>query len=426
MCYNNPGFKDSLPKDSLLNDYLIDTEVASMKVLVLNSGSSSLKYQLFNMDDESVLAKGLIEKIGLEGSMLTHQPAGKDKVKIETPIPNHSVAIELVVSALLDPNHGVIKDMKEIDAVGHRTVHGGTTFSASCLIDDKVVKEMERLVELAPLHNPPGILGIKACQEKIPGVPMVGVFDTAFHQTMPPASYLYGLPYEYFEKYGVRRYGFHGTSHRFVSLRCQELLGNPAHSKIITCHLGNGSSLSAVVDGKVLDTSMGLTPLEGLLMGTRCGDLDPAILPFLMEKEGLDPDGMSKIMNKKSGLLGISGVSSDMRDVEEAAANGNERAQMALDVFKRTVLRYIGAYAAEMNGVDAIVFTAGIGENGISSRKAICENLTYLGVEFDEAANNCRGKEVEISKPGSKVRVFVIPTNEELMIARDTKAIVGK
>ena len=397
-----------------------------MKVLVLNSGSSSLKYQLFNMDDESVLAKGLIEKIGLEGSMLTHQPAGKDKVKIETSIPNHSVAIELVVAALLDENHGVIKDMKEIDAVGHRTVHGGTTFSESCLITDEVVAEMERLVDLAPLHNPPGILGIKACQEKIPGVPMVGVFDTAFHQTMPPASYLYGLPYEYFEKYQVRRYGFHGTSHRFVSIRCREILGNPEHSKIVTCHLGNGSSLAAIKDGKVLDTSMGLTPLEGLLMGTRCGDLDPAILPFIMEKEGLDTAGMSKVMNKQSGLLGISGVSSDMRDVEEAANAGNERAQIALDVFKKTVLRYIGAYVAEMDGVDAIVFTAGIGENGKAVRKSICESLSFLGIEFDEAANDCRGKEVEISKPGSKVRVFVIPTNEELMIARDTKEIVCK
>lgn len=397
-----------------------------MKVLVLNSGSSSLKYQLFNMDDESVLAKGLVEKIGLAGSLLTHQPAGKDKVKIEADIPNHSIAIELVVSALLDPNHGVIQDMKEIDAVGHRTVHGGTAFSESCLITDAVVKEMERLVVLAPLHNPPGILGIKACQEKIPGVPMVAVFDTAFHQTMPPASYLYGLPYEYYEKLQVRRYGFHGTSHRFVSIRCRELLGNPEHSKIITCHLGNGSSLAAVVDGKVLDTSMGLTPLEGLLMGTRCGDLDPAILPFLMEKEGLDTAAMNTIMNKKSGLLGISGVSSDMRDVEEAAAAGNARAQVALDVFKKSVLRYIGAYAAEMDGVDAIVFTAGIGENGKAARQAICENLSYLGVEFDAQANDCRGKEVEISKPGSKVRVFVIPTNEELMIARDTKEIVGK
>ena len=395
-----------------------------MKILVLNCGSSSLKYQLFNMDDESVMAKGLVEKIGLAGSVLTHQPAGSEKVKIETDIPNHSVAIELVVNALLDEKHGVIRNMKEIDAVGHRTVHGGTTFTQSCRITDAVVAEMERLVELAPLHNPPGILGIRACEEKIPGVPMVGVFDTSFHQTMDPAHYLYGLPYELFEKYQVRKYGFHGTSHRFVSMRCRQLLGNPAESKIITCHLGNGSSLAAVKDGKVIDTSMGFTPLEGLVMGTRCGDLDPAILPYLMRKEGLDADGIDKLINKKSGLLGVSGVSSDMRDIEDAAKQGNERAQIALAMFVKTVLRYIGAYAAELNGVDAIVFTAGIGENGIAMRQQICENLTYLGVEFDATANDCRGKEVEISKPGSKVKVFVIPTNEELMIARDTQELV--
>ena len=328
-----------------------------------------------------------------------------------------------MLAALLDPEHGVIKEMKEIDAVGHRTIHGGTVFNQSVLIDDWAIQEMEKLIDLAPLHIPASLLGIRACAEKIPGVPMVGVFDTAFHQTMPPASYLYGLPYEYYEKYQVRRYGFHGTSHRFVSQRCLAMLGNPAHSKIITCHLGNGSSITAIVDGKSLDTSMGFTPLEGLIMGTRAGDMDPAVVTFLMEKEGLDATEMNNVLNKKSGFLGISGVSSDMRYVEEAAANGNERAQMALDVFKKTVLRYIGAYAAEMNGVDAIVFTAGIGENDIGSRAAICENLAYLGVELDAAANDCRGKEVEISTPASKVRVFVIPTNEELMIARDTKAL---
>ena len=394
-----------------------------MKILVLNSGSSSLKYQLFNMDDESVMAKGLVEKIGLPQAEITHQPAGKEKMKKETAIPDHGTAIELVLAALLDPEHGVIKEMKEIDAVGHRTIHGGTVFNQSVLIDDWAIQEMEKLIDLAPLHIPASLLGIRACAEKIPGVPMVGVFDTAFHQTMPPASYLYGLPYEYYEKYQVRRYGFHGTSHRFVSQRCLAMLGNPAHSKIITCHLGNGSSITAIVDGKSLDTSMGFTPLEGLIMGTRAGDMDPAVVTFLMEKEGLDATEMNNVLNKKSGFLGISGVSSDMRYVEEAAANGNERAQMALDVFKKTVLRYIGAYAAEMNGVDAIVFTAGIGENDIGSRAAICENLAYLGVELDAAANDCRGKEVEISTPASKVRVFVIPTNEELMIARDTKAL---
>ena len=393
-----------------------------MKILVLNCGSSSLKYQLFNMDDESVMAKGLVEKIGLGNSELTHQPQGKDKVKIEADIPNHGVAIEMVTAVLLDKEHGVISDMREIDAVGHRIVHGAQMFSASCIIDEKALADLETLSELAPLHNPPSILGIRACCEKIPGVPMVGVFDTAFHQTMPAANYLYGLPYEYYEKYKIRRYGFHGTSHRFVSSRCAELLGRD-DAKIITCHLGNGSSLSAVDHGKVVDTSMGFTPLAGVLMGTRSGDIDPAIVTYIMDKEGLDTAGMNAVLNKKSGLLGISGVSSDMRYVEEAADQGNERAKIALDVFRKTVVSYIGAYAAEMNGVDAIVFTAGIGENSALERAAICANLTYLGVDFDAEANDCRGKEVEISKAGSKVRVFVIPTNEELMIARDTKAL---
>ncbi len=393
-----------------------------MKILVLNCGSSSLKYQLFNMDDESVMAKGLVEKIGLGNSELTHQPQGKDKVKIEADIPNHGVAIEMVTAALLDKEHGVISDMREIDAVGHRIVHGAQMFSASCIIDEKALADLETLSELAPLHNPPSILGIRACCEKIPGVPMVGVFDTAFHQTMPAANYLYGLPYEYYAKYKIRRYGFHGTSHRFVSSRCAELLGRD-DAKIITCHLGNGSSLSAVDHGKVVDTSMGFTPLAGVLMGTRSGDIDPAIVTYIMDKEGLDTAGMNAVLNKKSGLLGISGVSSDMRYVEEAADQGNERAKIALDVFRKTVVSYIGAYAAEMNGVDAIVFTAGIGENSALERAAICANLTYLGVDFDAEANDCRGKEVEISKAGSKVRVFVIPTNEELMIARDTKAL---
>ena len=393
-----------------------------MKILVLNCGSSSLKYQLFNMDDESVMAKGLVEKIGLGDSELTHQPQGKDKIKISADIPNHGVAIEMVVAALLDKDHGVISDMREIDAVGHRIVHGAQMFSASCIIDDKALADLETVSELAPLHNPPSILGIRACCEKIPGVPMVGVFDTAFHQTMPAANYLYGLPYEYYEKYKIRRYGFHGTSHRFVSARCAELLGRN-DAKIITCHLGNGSSLAAVDHGKVVDTSMGFTPLAGVLMGTRSGDIDPAIVTYVMEKEGLDTAAMNAVLNKKSGLLGISGVSSDMRYVEEAADQGNERAKIALEVFRKTVVSFIGAYAAEMNGVDASVFTAGIGENSALERAAICANLTYLGVDFDAAANDCRGKEVEISKPGSKVRVFVIPTNEELMIARDTKAL---
>jgi len=393
-----------------------------MKILVLNCGSSSLKYQLFDMENESVMAKGLVEKIGIEGSVLNHQPSGMDKIKIEAEIPNHGVAIELVVSALLDKNHGVISDMKEIDAVGHRVVHGGQVFPTSCVIDDAAITEIDKLSELAPLHNPPCLLGINACRDKMPGVPNVGVFDTSFHQTMPASSYLYGIPYEYYEKYQIRRYGFHGTSHRFVSMRATEILG--AGAKVITCHLGNGSSVSAINDGKVFDTSMGFTPLEGILMGTRSGDMDPAILTYIMEKENITPGEMNGILNKKSGLLGISGVSSDMRDVEEAANAGNDRAKAALDVLTKSVLRYIGAYAAEMNGVDAIIFTAGIGENAIDARARICANLSYLGVDFDAEANNCRGKEVEISKPGSKVRVFVIPTNEELMIARDTKAMV--
>jgi acetate kinase len=395
-----------------------------MKILVMNSGSSSLKYQLFDMENETVVAKGLVEKIGLQGSELAHYPAGKDKVNIVIDIPNHGVAIELVVQALLDKDHGVIKNMSEINAVGHRVVHGGQTFCKSCLIDDQVMAEIERLVELAPLHNPPTILAIRACEEKMPGVPMVAVFDTAFHQTMPAYTYLYGLPYKYYEKYQLRRYGFHGTSHRFVSARCAELLGKK-DAKIITCHLGNGSSIAAIDSGKVLDTSMGFTPLQGILMGTRCGDIDPAIVTYLMGKEGLDTKTMDNIMNKESGLLGLSGVSSDMRYIEEAAGKGNQQAAVALKVFEKTVIHYIGAYAAELNGVDAVVFTAGIGENATNARANICANLSYLGADFDAAANNCRGKEVEITKPGSRVRVFVIPTNEELMIARDAEALTG-
>ena len=394
-----------------------------MKVLVLNCGSSSLKYQLFNMDNETVLAKGLVDKIGLSGTELTHSVEGQDKVIIKTDMPNHSDAIEHVVKAMLDKKHGVISDMKEIDAVGHRVVHGGQSFSTSCFIDEDAIKELEHLSELAPLHNPPAIMGIRAAQEKIPGVPMVAVFDTAFHQTMPASNYLYGIPYEYYEKYQIRRYGFHGTSHRYVSARCAELLGKK-DAKIITCHLGNGSSIAAIDSGKVLDTSMGFTPLEGILMGTRSGDMDPAIVTFLMDKEGLSTNDMNSMLNKKSGLLGISGVSPDMRNIEEAAEKGNQRAAVALKVFDKTVLRYIGAYTAELNGTDAIVFTAGIGENAVDERKNICENLSNLGVDFDVEANKSRGKEVEITKPGSKIRVFVIPTNEELMIAKDTKELM--
>ena len=327
-----------------------------MKILVLNCGSSSLKYQLFDMKDESVMAKGLVEMIGLDGSVITHRPANKDKIRIETDIPDHATAIRLVISCLVNPEYGVIKSMDEIDAVGHRTVHGGMVFTESCLITDEVVEQMESLIDLAPLHNPPVITGIKACQQTMPGVPMVGVFDTAFHQTMPPESYLYALPYEYYEKYGVRRYGFHGTSHRFVSVRCLELMGNPEHSKIITCHLGNGSSVSAIVDGKCRSTSMGFTPLEGLVMGTRSGDIDPAIISYMMKKTGMGLPGIENVLNKQSGLLGLSGVSSDMRFVEQAADEGNIRAQQALACWKHKLVRYIGACAADMNGVDAIVF----------------------------------------------------------------------
>ncbi|HHT63992.1 MAG: acetate/propionate family kinase [Bacillota bacterium] len=396
-----------------------------MKVLVLNCGSSSLKYQLFDMTDESVLAKGLVEKIGLEGSLLTHRPKDQEKKVINADIPSHAKAIQMVLDALTDKEHGVISSVKEIDAVGHRTIHGGDTFTESTLIDDKVIAELERLVPLAPLHNPPSILGIKACQEIMPGIPQVGVFDTAFHQTMPESSYLYGLPYEYYEKYGIRRYGFHGTSHRFVSHRVAEIIGKPmSELKIITCHLGNGSSIAAIDGGKVMDTTMGFTPLEGLIMGTRSGNVDPAIIKFIMEKEGKTIDEVDELLNKKSGFLGISGISSDLRDIEEAAQKGNHRAQLALDMFYQRVRRFIGAFAAQINGVDVIVFTAGIGENSIEMREAVCSNLTFLGLEFDSEANKVRGQEREISKPSSKVRVFVIPTNEELMIARDTAALV--
>ncbi len=394
-----------------------------MNILVLNSGSSSLKYQLFDMNTEQVMASGLVEKIGISGSSLTHKRPGKDKIYLEQDIANHGVAIEMVVAALTSPEHGVIKNMKEIDAVGHRVVHGGTAFIKASLIDEEAINTLESLTEMAPLHNPAAVKGMRACQEKIPGVPMTVVVDTAFHQTMPRSSYMYGLPYEYYEKYQIRRYGCHGTSHRFVAQRCAELLGKQ-ECKIVTCHLGNGSSLAAIKDGKVQDTSMGFTPLAGVLMGTRTGDFDPSLVPYIMEKENLTPAQMTDLINKKSGLLGLSGVSSDLRDVVEAAKAGNDRARMALEVFVTTVVRFIGGYVAELNGVDAIVFTAGIGENSVPIRRAICQHLTFLGVDFDEEANQCSAEEREITKPGSKVRIFIIPTNEELLIARDTKELV--
>ena len=396
-----------------------------MNILVINCGSSSLKYQLINSDPEAVLAKGLCERIGIDGSVLTHTPAGKDKVRIETPMPNHTVAVQLVIDALTNAEHGVIKSLDEIGAVGHRVVHGGEKFASSVVITDEVMKAIEECNDLAPLHNPANLIGINSCKEIMPNVPMVAVFDTAFHQTMPEKAYLYGLPYEYYEKYKVRRYGFHGTSHDYVSNRAAQLLGKKREDlKVIVCHLGNGASVSAVDHGKCVDTSMGLTPLEGLIMGTRSGDMDPAICDFICQKEGLTSAEMNTVLNKKSGVLGMSGVSSDFRDVEAAANEGNHQAAAALDAFYYRVAKYIGAYTAAMNGVDAIAFTAGVGENNIGGRVEICKYLGYLGTEIDLDKNNVRGEERIISKDGSKVTLMAIPTNEELAIARQTLALV--
>ena len=397
-----------------------------MKILVLNCGSSSLKYQLINMEDEEVMAKGYLEKIGLPDSFLTHTVNG-EKHKIEEKVNNHEEGIKLVVDQLLNNEYGVIKDLKEIDAVGHRVVHGGEKFSGSVLITDDVIAAMKECIPLAPLHNPAGITGIEACQKALPGVPMVGVFDTAFHQTLPEKAYMYAIPYEYYEKYGIRKYGFHGTSHKFVSQRVAEVMNKPIEDlKIISCHLGQGASLCAVEGGKSIETTMGLTPLAGVPMGSRSGDIDPSIVTFLMKNENLSSDEMDKILNKQSGKLGLSGVSIDDRDIEAAAKEGNKRAQLAIDNFAYQVAGFIGKLAVQMKGVDVITFTAGIGENGIDARKNICEYLGVLGIKIDDEKNNCRGKEVEISTPDSKVKVYVIPTNEELMIARDTKEIVSK
>ena len=398
-----------------------------MKIFVVNCGSSSIKYQLINMEDESVIAKGLVERIGIDGSVLTHTPAGKDKVRMESEIPDHVDGIKKVLAALVDPNHGVIKSMDEIDAVGHRVVHGGEVFSESVLVTEENLKQIEALSDMAPLHQPPNVAGIRACQKLMPNTPQVAVFDTAFHQTMPPVAFMYGVKYEEYKKYGIRKYGFHGTSPRYVAACAAELLGKkPEDTKIITCHLGNGSSITAVDGGKSVDTSMGFTPLDGVLMGTRCGSIDPAIVPILMQKKGLDNAGMDKYMNKECGVLGISGISSDFRDLEDAANKGDEKAQLALDMFCYQVKRYIGAYAAAMGGVDAIVFTAGVGENDIGTRAKVCKGLEFLGVELDAERNNVRGKVTEISKADSKVKVFLIPTNEELVIARDTNRLCGK
>ncbi len=396
-----------------------------MNVLVINCGSSSLKYQLLNMTDESVLAKGLVERIGIEGSILKHEIEGKDKVVIQQPMENHKVALAIVLEALVDKNHGAIKDMGEISAVGHRVVHGGERFSGSVVLNDEVIDALEECIELAPLHNPPNLMGIAACRELMPNIPMVGVFDTAFHQTMPKAAYIYPLPYELYEKYAIRRYGFHGTSHRYVSERAADMLGKDIKDlKIVTCHLGNGASLAAIDGGKSVDTSMGFTPLEGLVMGTRSGDIDPAIVTFIMEKENLDIEGVNNLLNKKSGVLGISGVSSDFRDIEGAAAEGNERALLALDIFNSRVKKYIANFAAVMSGVDVVVFTAGLGENSASNREEICKGLEFMGINVDPSKNNVRGKETIVSTDDSKVKVLVVPTNEELVIARDTLELV--
>jgi len=395
-----------------------------MNVLVINCGSSSLKFQLINSDTEAVLAKGLCERIGIDGR-LTYQPEGGEKTTEDKPMPTHTEAIQYVIDALTDATTGVVSSLEEIGAVGHRVVHGGEKFASSAVITEEMLKAVEECNDLAPLHNPANLIGIEACKKLMPNTPMVGVFDTAFHQTMPEKAYMYGLPYEYYEDYKVRRYGFHGTSHSFVSKRMAEILETPYDSlKTIVCHLGNGASICAVENGKSVDTSMGLTPLEGLVMGTRSGDIDPAILEFLAKKEDMDITALMNMLNKKSGVQGVSGISSDFRDLAAGAAEGNKRAQIALDVFCYRVAKYVGSYAAAMNGVDAIAFTAGIGENDCSVRAKVCEYLGYLGIAIDADANQNRGKEIEISTSDSKVKVWVVPTNEELAIARETVALV--
>lgn len=392
-----------------------------MKIFVVNCGSSSLKYQLIDMYDESLMAKGLVERIGIEGSMLTHQTIGMDKVTIPADIPDHKVAVQLVIEQLCHAEYGCIKNMNEIDAVGHRVVHGGERFADSVLITADVLKGIEACCEIAPLHNPPNLIGIQACMEVMGRKPQVAVFDTAFHQTMPRVAYLYGLPYELYQKYGLRRYGFHGTSHRYVAQRAAALMDeNMADLRIISCHLGNGASISAIKYGKSIDTSMGFTPLEGLIMGTRSGEIDPAIIPFIMEKENMTAGEVIEYLNRRSGILGISGLSSDFRDLADAAQSGDERSQLAIDVFAYKVKKYIGSYVAAMGGLDAIVFTAGLGENSPFMRDKICNGLEYLGTRVDPEYNKCRGVEREISVRRSRVKIFVIPTNEELMIARDT------
>jgi len=399
-----------------------------MKILVLNCGSSSIKFQVMDIHDGGgdLLAKGMVDRIGLPNSVLSLSIPGKDKYKLTADIPDHEVGVQLVLQALVNPEHGVLKSAEEIGAIGHRTVHGGELFKNSVLITDEVVQMMEKLIELAPLHNPANLKGIYATRKLMPSVPMVGVFDTSFHQTMPDYAYFYPIPFEYYEKYGIRKYGFHGTSHKFVAQKACQTLGLDIHStKIITCHLGNGSSITAIDGGKSVDTSMGLTPLEGCMMGTRSGDVDLGVLLFIAEKENLSIPETNSVFNKKSGVCGVSGVSFDMRDVEIAAANGNTQAKLALDMYAYRVLKYVGAYAAVLNGVDLIIFTGGIGENDFDTRRKVLEKLTYLGVDFDPAVNDgVKGKEIILTRPGSKVIAMVEPTNEELIIATDTYSIV--
>ena len=397
-----------------------------MKILVVNSGSSSIKYRLYDMAEESLLAKGLVERIGIEGSLINHYPSGKDFFKKEIDIPDHRKGIELVIEALLDSKYGVINSISEISAVGHRVVHGGEKYSGSVLLNEDVMNTLNEFIELAPLHNPPNILGIKVCQDLLPDIPQVGVFDTAFHQSIPEQAFLYGIPYGFYEKYRIRRYGFHGTSHKYVAQKAAEMLGKDLKElKIITCHLGNGSSITAVKEGKSIDTSLGFGTISGVIMGTRCGDIDPAIIPYLMEKENLSFKEINNILYKKSGFMGLSeGISSDMRDLEEEAIKGNKRAKRTLDVLYYGLKKYIGAYTAAMNGLDVLVFTAGIGENSPKLRRAVCEDLNFFGIRIDDKINyDQNGKKAIISTEDSKVTVLVIPTDEEFMIAHDTAEI---
>ncbi|WP_019132354.1 acetate/propionate family kinase [Peptoniphilus obesi] len=399
-----------------------------MKILVINCGSSSLKYQLIDMEGEKLLAKGLVERIGIDGSVISHTTTGKDKKVIKKELKDHNDALEIVMSSLVDKEYGAIDSLDQISAVGHRVVHGGENFAQSVVIDDEVVAAIEENIDLAPLHNPPNIMGIEACEKLLPGVKQVAVFDTAFHQTMPAKNYIYAIPYENYEEHKVRRYGFHGTSHKYVTQRAADMLGKDVDKvNLITCHLGNGSSITAVKEGKSYDTTMGLTPLEGLPMGTRTGNMDPAIIKFLMDKNNLSIEEVDNIINKKSGVLGISGVSSDFRDLEDAAKEGNERAKLALEIFENSARKFIGSFVTEFDSIDeidGIVFTAGLGENGIATRKNIVDGLKALGVKIDEGANDIRGKERIVSTKDSSINVLVIPTNEELMIARDTLSLI--